>query len=350
MFSNMRSLDVQELHLFNIQTSTGGTQAVIALHNLKLGPALGGCRFIEYPSEFDAITDAMELAKGMSYKAALARVPQGGGKAVIMKPKGEFNRAEIFKCFGQAIQSMGGRYITAMDSGTTVADMDIIRSQSIYVSSTSQIGDPSPMTAKGVALGIMAAVHFKYGQGIRGLTIAIQGLGNVGMALAEYLHKAEANLIVSDVDGYKTRLAQQAYGATVVAPDDIYQQQCDVFSPCGLGGILNEITIEQLTCNIIAGSANNQLSNDKIGGELHQRGILYAPDYVINSGGLIFASSSFRNLSQSFIDHEVHRLGDTLNQIFILSKQKDLPCSVIADQMAEQILYHGAHSLILEAM
>lgn len=346
MFSNMRSHGVQEMHFYN----DGELNAVIALHNLKLGPALGGCRFIEYSSEQDAITDAMRLAKGMSYKAALARVPQGGGKAVIMKPKGSFNREKIFKSFGQAIQSLEGRYITAMDSGTTLADMDIIRSQSLFVSSTSAIGDPSPTTAKGVALGLVAAVQFKFDCGISGLTVAIQGLGNVGFALAEYLFKAGAKLIVCDVNAKKTAMAEKKFNAKVVSPLEIYQQQCDVFSPCGLGGILNEQTLPKLKCKIVAGCANNQLSHDDIGRLLHENNILYAPDYVINSGGLILASSRFRNLRDAFIDHEVIRLRDTLNQIFILSKQKDKPCNEIANEMAEHILYEGGHSMILEAV
>lgn len=346
MFSDMRSHDVQQLHMFN----NGDFHAVIALHNLKLGPALGGCRFIEYNNEQDAIIDAMRLAKGMSYKAALARVPQGGGKAVIMKPNKGFDREDIFKQFGQAVQSLEGKYITAMDSGTTVDDMDVIRSQSLFVSSSSQIGDPSPTTAKGVAMGLAAAVQFKFNRKLSGLTVAVQGMGNVGFALAEYLYKAGAKLVVCDVDDNKTKMAAHAFNAKVVSPNEIYDEECDVFSPCGLGGVINEQTLERFKCNIIAGCANNQLSSEKVGVELHKRDILYAPDYVINSGGLIFASSKFRNLKQTYIDHEVMRLRDTLNQIFILSKQKDKPCNEVANEMAEHILFEGGHSMILEAV
>lgn len=346
MFSDMRSHEVQELHFFN----EGDLHAVIALHNLKLGPALGGCRFIEYESEGDAITDAMRLAKGMSYKAALARVPQGGGKAVIMKPKGSFNREQLFKDFGQAVQSLSGRYITAMDSGTTVNDMDHIRSQSLYVSSSSNIGDPSPSTAKGVALGILAACHFKLESDLKDVRVAIQGLGHVGMALADHLYKAGAQLIVSDVDKKKTQQAKDRFSAKIVSPDEIYSVDCDVFSPCGLGGAINNKTIEKLKCGIVAGCANNQLAEDRLAKELHERNILYAPDYVINSGGLIFASSRFRELKMAYVDHEIMRLKDTLNQIFVLSKNKNLPCNDIANEMAEHILYDGGHSLILEAV
>ena len=346
MFSDMCSHEVQELHFFN----QGDLHAVIALHNLKLGPALGGCRFIEYDSEGDAITDAMRLAKGMSYKAALARVPQGGGKAVIMKPKTGFNREQLFKDFGQAVQSLGGRYITAMDSGTSVNDMDSIRSQTLYVSSSSNIGDPSPSTAKGVALGILAATHFKLNSDLHDVRVAIQGLGHVGMALAEHLYKAGAKLIVSDVDSAKTKEAEHRFQAKVVSSDEIYSADCEVFSPCGLGAVINESTLPKLKCQIVAGCANNQLAQDHFAKDLHDSGILYAPDYVINSGGLIFASSRFRELKMAYVDHEIMRLKDTLNQIFVLSKNKNLPCNDIANEMAEHTLYEGGHSLILEAV
>jgi len=344
MFSMMQGQTVQELHF----CQQGPLNAVIAIHNLTLGPALGGCRFIDYENEEQAITDALRLAKGMSYKAALARVPQGGGKAVIIKPKGSFDRQQLFKQFGQFIQSLSGRYITAMDSGTQVQDMDDIRSQTPFVSSSSNIGDPSPATAQGVVLGMITAVEFQLGQDMKGLTVAIQGLGHVGMALAKQLHKEGAKLIVCDVDEQKSLWAQQAFGATVVNVDDIYSQQCEVFSPCGLGAVLNEKTISQLKCKVIAGCANNQLAQDDIGQMLHEQKVLYVPDYVINSGGLIFASGRFRGLSANQIGHEIFKLKDTLNKIFILSKNKKQASHQIANEMAEHILY-GAQAQNLNA-
>ncbi|MFT5593479.1 MAG: leucine dehydrogenase [Oceanicoccus sp.] len=348
MFSTMHTHTVQELHF----CQQGPLNAVIALHNLRLGPALGGCRFIEYTSERDAIEDAMRLARGMSYKAALARVPQGGGKAVIMKPKGSFDREALFKQFGQFIHSLDGRYITAMDSGTNVSDMDIIRSQTPFVSSSSNIGDPSPATAHGMLIGIEAAVRFLMNQSLSGITVAIQGLGHVGLTLAGHLHAAGCKLIVCDVDEKKTQLAKKQFSAKIVRVNEIYQQSCDVFSPCGLGGVLNETTISLLNCKIIAGCANNQLAHDDIAQSIHDMNILYAPDYVINSGGLVFASSSYRGLNQDQITHEVNKLKDTLNKIFVLSKQKNTPCNYIANEMAEKILY-GAEidkDWILEAV
>ncbi len=348
MFSNMHAQSVQELHF----CQQGSLNAVVAIHNLRLGPALGGCRFIEYDSDLAAIEDAMRLAKGMSYKAALARVPQGGGKSVIMKPKGQFDREALFKQFGQFIESLGGRYITAMDSGTNVSDMDILRSQTTYVSSSSNIGDPSPTTAHGMFLGIETAVRFLMNQSLKGVIVAIQGLGHVGFALAAQLHEAGCQLIVSDMDRDKTQLAERAFNAKVVPVNEIYQQHCDVFSPCGLGGVLNDQTIHKLNCKIVAGCANNQLSHDGIAQSLHDMGILYAPDYVINSGGLIFASSSYRGLSAKQIEHEVNKLKDTLDKVFVLSKQKNMSTNVIANNMAEHILYGATSSQpwIMEAV
>ncbi|MEY8204267.1 MAG: amino acid dehydrogenase [Bermanella sp.] len=345
MFSTMQDQAVQELHF----CQQGSLEAVIAIHNLTLGPAMGGCRFIDYENEAQAVTDALRLAKGMSYKAALAHVPQGGGKAVIMKPKGSFDRQQLFKQFGRFIQSLSGRYITAMDSGTQVQDMDDIRSQTTFVSSSSNIGDPSPATAQGVVLGMLTAVQFQLGQNMQGLRVAIQGLGHVGMALAKQLHKEGVKLIVCDVDAQKSQWAQQAFDAEVVPVDDIYRQECEVFSPCGLGSVLNEKTIPQLQCKVIAGSANNQLATDAMGKILHDQGILYVPDYVINSGGLIFASGRFRGLSAQQIGHEIFRLKDTLNKIFILSKNKKLASHQIANAMAEQVLYGAnAHNINAE--
>lgn len=348
MFTSMHTHTVQELHF----CQKGPLNAVVALHNLRLGPALGGCRFIEYASEFDAIEDAMRLARGMSYKAALARVPQGGGKAVIMKPKGEFDRAELFKLFGQFIQSLEGRYITAMDSGTTVSDMDMLRTQTTFVSSSSNIGDPSPSTAHGMLIGIETAVRFAMKQSLRGITVAIQGLGHVGLTLARHLHEAGCQLIVCDVDEKKTQLAQSQFSAKVVGVNEIYQQTCDVFSPCGLGGVLNETTISLLNCKIIAGCANNQLAHDDLAERIHEMGILYAPDYVINSGGLVFASSSYRGMNTHQILTEVNKLKDTLDKIFVLSKSKNVACNFIANEMAEKILYGAepAKDWMLEAI
>ncbi len=346
MFSEMHNHTVHELHLCH----NDQLNAVISIHNLRLGPALGGCRFIEYVDENAAIKDAMLLAKGMSYKAALAHVPQGGGKVVVMKPKGEFDRQKLFRQLGQFIHGLSGRFITAMDSGATVQDMDSIRTQTPYVASSANIGDPSPATAQGVVLGIISALHFKNQHSLKGVRVAIQGLGHVGFALAEYLYLAGAKLTVCDIDAKKSKMAERAFNAKVVALEDIYKQECDIFSPCGLGGILNEKNIEALNCSIVAGCANNQLASDDMGQLLHDSNILYAPDYVINSGGLIFASARYNGLKQEHIDHQIFKLKDTLDKIFILSKTKKVACHAIANEMAEHILYGPEHDSMMEAI
>lgn len=346
MFSAMHNNAVQELHF----CQQDQLNAVIAIHNLRLGPALGGCRFIEYSDESAAINDAILLAKGMSYKAALARVPQGGGKVVVMKPKGEFDRQQLFRQLGQFIHGLSGRFVTAMDSGTTVQDMDDMRTQTPFVASSANIGDPSPATAQGLVLGILSALHFKHHHSLKGVRVAIQGLGHVGFALAEQLYFAGAKLIVCDLDAKKTKMAEHAFSAKVVALEDIYKQECEVFCPCGLGGILNEKNIESLKCNIVAGCANNQLASDEMGQLLHDSNILYAPDYVINSGGLIFASARYRGLKQEQIDHQIFKLKDTLNKIFVLSKTKKIACHTIANEMAEHILYGPAQEYLMEAI
>jgi len=302
-------------------------------------------RHCVHQNESQAIDDAIRLAKGMSYKAALAGVPQGGGKSVIMLPEGDFDRKELFSLFGKFVDSLNGRYITAMDSGTNVSDMDIIRRQTPFVASSSNIGDPSPTTSKGIILGLNEAVEQAFNQSVKGLTVAIQGLGHVGMVLAESLHQQGAKLIVCDVDEQKVDYAVKHFNAKAVSVNEIYSQQCDVFSPCGLGLSINDNTIKQLKCKVIAGCANNQLAHDSLGQQLHDMGILYTPDYVINSGGLIYASSSFRGLSQDKIDHKVSSLKDTLNKIFILSKQKDIPTQIIADEMAEHVLYGNDNNM-----
>jgi leucine dehydrogenase len=316
-------------------------RAIIAIHNTRAGPALGGCRFIRYPSDDAAVADAIKLARGMSYKAALAGVPQGGGKAVILEPTTSYDRVALYRAFGQFVHELGGRYITAVDSGTQLTDMDVVAQVTPYVSGTGSDGlDPSPMTAAGVYAGIVAAVKFKLKRdSLTGLRVAIQGVGNVGYALAALLHKAGARLIVSDVNPDRVQRCVDEFGAEAVTTDAIYDTDCDVFAPCGLGGAVNPQTIPRLRCRIIAGSANNQLSDDQQGEELHRLGILYAPDYVINAGGLITVSLGFQKVSESVIWQRTHALGDTLTRLFERSAADGCPPEEIANRMAEEILY-----------
>lgn len=327
-----------DLH-FKVDPVTG-MKAMVAIHSTKLGPALGGCRFIQYPSTSYAIYDAMRLARGMSYKAALVNLPLGGGKAVIIEPTQTYDRTSYLHQFGQFVNELNGRYITALDSGTELADMDIIAEHTPYVASlSSDNGNPSPYTAKGVVCGIRAAVAFKLGKEyLEGLHVAIQGLGHVGYEVARILHGLGAKLSVSDVNPQRVEKAFKAFDATPVASECIHKVPCDVFSPCALGAIINDATINELQTSIIAGAANNQLAHAYHGEQLHQKGILYATDYVINAGGLILAASKYLRTPAAQVDKQIDGIGSSLLQIFTRSAEENLPTSQIADTMAQEKL------------
>ncbi|KTD49563.1 Glu/Leu/Phe/Val dehydrogenase [Legionella rubrilucens] len=324
---------------FKVDTKTG-MKAIIAIHSTKLGPALGGCRFIEYPSTENAINDAMRLARGMSYKAASVNLPLGGGKAVVIKPHGPYDHEAYFHAFGEFVNDLGGRYITALDSGTQLSDMDIIAEHTPYVASlASHNGDPSPSTAKGVFKGIEAAVQFKLGKdNLTGLHVAIQGLGHVGYLLARHLHEAGARLTVADVNRDAVERAVKEFGATAIATDTIHKVPCDVFSPCALGAIINDMTINQLQTTIVAGAANNQLAHTYHGKLLHDKGIVYAADYVINAGGLVFAASKYLNTPEEQVVRQINSIGTSLMEIFVRSQKENRPASEIADTLAQEKL------------
>ena len=317
-----------------------GLQAIVAIHSTKLGPALGGCRFIEYPNPFAALYDAMRLARGMSHKAAVVGLPLGGGKGVIIKPKGNFDRKKYFEAFGEFVNSLGGRYITAVDSGTTLDDMDNIHTKTNYIASLSkENAEPSSYTSTGVLKGLQAAVFNKLGKSsVKDLHIAIQGIGKVGYGLAEALHKLGAKLTVSDINQEACNRAERELGASVVENKHIHKIDCDVFSPCALGGIINDSTINELNTKIIAGAANNQLARAYHGHLLHEKGILYAPDYVINAGGLIFASSYYFKNESSIVAQQIENIYTSMLTIFERANSENTPCSVIADTIAEERL------------
>ena len=275
-----------DLH-FKVDRETG-MKAIVAIHSTKLGPALGGCRFIEYPDTKTALFDAMRLARGMSYKAASVNLPLGGGKAVVIQPSKPYDRVAYMHRFGEFVNELGGRYITALDSGTQLSDMDIIAQHTPYVASlSSHNGDPSPYTAKGVVSGIQAAVHFKLGKNnLNGLHIAIQGLGHVGYLIAKQLHALGVRLTVADIAPALVDRAVKELGATVVPTETIHKVPCDVFTPCALGAILNDISINQLQTTIIAGAANNQLAHTYHGQLLHTKGILYRWHWHVTSADI----------------------------------------------------------------
>lgn len=327
-----------DLH-FKVDPATG-MKAIVAIHSTKLGPALGGCRFIEYPDTASAINDAMRLARGMSYKAASVNLPLGGGKSVIIKPSGSFDREAYFHAFGKFVNELNGRYITALDSGTHLSDMDIISEHAPYVASLSkQNGDPSPYTASGIFKGIQASVDFGLKKdNLRGLHIAIQGLGHVGYLLAQQLHEAGARLTVADINEANVQRAVNEFGARAISTSEIHKIPCDVFSPCALGAVMNDTTIMQLQCKIVAGAANNQLAHRQHGLKLHERGVLYAPDYVINAGGLIFAASQYLETCDEEVNHQINGIGQALREIYVLSQKLNQPTSDIADKLAQEKL------------
>ncbi|ERI53669.1 amino acid dehydrogenase [Pseudomonas sp. EGD-AK9] len=338
MFSMMEAARLEALHL--AQDPATGLKAVIAIHNTRLGPALGGCRYLAYPDEQSAIRDAIRLAQGMSYKAALAGIAHGGGKAVIIRPPHVANRAALFEAFGRVIETLNGRYITAMDSGTSSVDMDCIAQHTRHATSTTSEGDPSPHTALGVFAGIRATAQARLGSDdLEGLRIAIQGLGNVGFALAEELHAAGAELLVSDLDPGRVQLAVEQLGAHPVASEALLTTPCDILAPCGLGGVLNGQTVGQLRCAAVAGAANNQLANPEIADELEARGILYAPDYVLNAGGLIYVALRHRGEELAAITAHLAQISLRLTEIYAHAQADKRSPARVADSLAERLLY-----------
>ena len=317
-----------------------GMRSIIAIHNTKLGPALGGCRFIEYSNAYSALYDVMRLARGMSYKSAIADLPLGGGKSVILKPKDSFDRKAYFTKFGKFVNDLNGQYITALDSGTELPDMDIVAEQTSYVASSSaHHGNPSFATSRGILRGIEASVAYKLGKNsLSGVHVAIQGLGHVGYLLCSYLHERGAKITVADVDQTRVQKAVDDFGAIPVSIDDIHKVPCDVFSPCALGAIINDKTIPELQTGIIAGAANNQLAHTYHGRVLHDMNILYAPDYVINAGGVIFACGRYFHTNDEIVHQQVDNISESLTKIFTRSEKENVPTSEIVDVIAQEIL------------
>lgn len=338
MFEYIEQSGLAELHMKSDPKT--GLRALVAIHNTQLGPAFGGCRFVPYDNTESAITDVIRLARGMSYKNALAGIPFGGGKSVIMRPKSISDRQALFASFGEFMQDLGGRYITAMDSGTETEDMDSIGAKTDYVSGrTGQEGDPSPYTSFGVVSGIKASVSAKFNQDdFHGMHVAVQGLGHVGARVAKQLHELGAQLTVTDINQEKVKEAVEIYNAKSVAPDDIYSVDCDVFAPCGLGAIINDETIPQLKCKVVAGGANNQLAKAEHGLVLLDKDILYAPDYIINAGGVIYAALSYSNNKDIDIKSKVAEIETTLKEVYKRSQEASKSPSEVADGMAEAIL------------
>lgn len=316
----------------------GDYHGLIAIHSTALGPAVGGTRLWRYDSDEAAVKDLLRLARGMTYKNALAGIPFGGGKSIILRPDSVIDREKIFRAHGRFVESFGGRYITAEDVGTSPDDMAIVRRETSYAAGLHGLsGDPSPFTARGVFRALQAAAKHRWGADvITGRTVALQGCGNVGYHLASNLHQAGARLIVSDVDSLRTDRLVEEFGATAVAPDEIYRQQADVFAPCALGGVINDDTIPQLRVEIIAGGANNQLLEDRHGDELHKLGVLYAPDYAANAGGMINGCRELLGWEPSQSAAKVDEIYHTVLDIFRTAEAEGLPTYKAADRLAEK--------------
>lgn len=339
IFTHLEKYDYEQLVF--CQDKNSRLKAIIALHDTTLGPALGGTRMWTYNSEEDAIIDALRLAKGMTYKNAAAGLNLGGGKTVIIgDPKTDKN-PEMFRAFGRYIQGLNGRYITAEDVGTTEQDMDLIHLETDYVTGTTSYvgasGNPSPVTAYGVYKGIKASAKEAFGnESLAGKKVALQGVGNVAYALCEYLHQEGAELIVTDINKNTVKRAVDAFGAKAVDPDDIYDVDCDIYAPCALGATINDQTIPKLKAKVIAGSANNQLQTTKHGDMIHEKGIVYAPDYVINAGGVINVADELVGYNSERAMKKVETIYDNLERVFEISRRDNIPTYVAADRMAEE--------------
>lgn len=321
-------------------TEDNGYHGLIAIHSTRLGPAIGGTRFWHYRNEEEAIDDVLRLARGMTYKNALAGIPFGGGKSIIIRNDQPLAREEIFRTHGRFVDTFAGRYITAEDVGTSPADMEHVRKTTQHVAGLmSGSGDPSPVTARGVFRAIQAAAKYRWGSdSLAGRTVALQGCGNVGYHLASYLHDAEAHLIVSDIDAQKVDRVVKDFAASAVAPDEIFDADADVFAPCGLGGVINDQTIERLKVEIVAGAANNQLLEPRHGDALAAREILYAPDYAANAGGVINGCRDLLGWELAQAAAKVDLIYETLLNIFQLSASQGITTYKAADQLAEQRL------------
>lgn len=339
IFEYMEKYGYEQLVLCHDKTS--GLKAIIAIHDTTLGPALGGTRMWNYENEEDAILDVLRLSRGMTYKAAAAGLNLGGGKAVIIGDSKKDKSEELWRAFGRFVQSLNGRYITAEDVGTTVQDMDFVNLETSYVTGVSAAsgssGDPSPKTAYGVYRGLLATANEIWGSDdITGKVVTVQGVGHVGYYLCKHLHEAGAKLVICDIDQDSIDKVVQEFGAEVVEPDAIYDVQCDIFAPCALGAVINDNTINRLKCKAIAGAANNVLAEDRHGDELHKMGIVYAPDYVINAGGLMNVADELKGYNEERALEKVKTIYDNIAKVIEISKRDGIPTYKAADRMAEE--------------
>ena len=323
-----------------------GLKAIIAIHNTNLGPSLGGCRMWPYLNSSEALTDVLRLSKGMTYKAAMANLQQGGGKAVIIGDPRKDKSEAFMQSMGRFVESLSGQYITAEDSGITVDDLKAVATQTSHVAGTSAqynalgetpTGNPAPSTAYGVFVGLKQTVKHVLGSDLQGVKVAIQGMGHVGYRLAKQLHAEGAELYVADIFPEGLARARQELGATVVAPEEILTLPVDVLAPCAMGSSINDESVPDIRAKIIAGAANNQLAREELGTVLHKKGICYAPDYVINAGGIIdiYHQKQADSSDQAMREH-LAKIGDTLIEVYERAEAENAPTNLVANRIAEE--------------
>jgi leucine dehydrogenase len=327
-----------------------GLDGVIVLHSTRLGPAAGGCRFWHYPDAPSAVRDAMRLAEGMAYKHALADLPLGGGKAVLRVPSQPFERGKLFAAFGRAVARLGGSYVTAEDVGTTVADMQAAAENCHHVAGLEPAagrpgGDPSPWTALGVFLSMREAARRKFGADLHGMTVAVQGLGNVGAHLCGLLHGAGAKLVVAEPRSEVAAAVACRYGATIVGLDAIVAAPCEIFAPCALGAVIDAESAVRLRARVVCGAANNVLATDEDGDRLADLGVLYAPDYVVNAGGIINVAAEYLGWSREEADKRVRQTDRRLAAVLDHADRFGLAPHRAADALARRRLAGGADLL-----
>lgn len=332
-------------HVAFFQDKASGLKAIIAVHNSNLGNALGGCRMWPYMNDEEALRDVLRLSKGMTYKAAMAGLKQGGGKAVILGNPRTDKTSEKMLAMGQFVESLSGKYISAEDSGLTVADLKLMSTQTkhvagiqakYHINSEPADGNPAPSTSYGVFVGLKTSVKYALNVDLKGIKVAIQGLGHVGMRLAKHLHEQGAILFVTDIHADNIEIAVSAFSATPVSPDEVYDLDVDVFAPCAMGAILDEKSISRLKAKVVAGAANNQLAKEQFGQLLADKGILYAPDYVINAGGIIDIYHQSIDSSDTDLRAHIEKISDTLIEIYQRAKLEGIATNVVANQIAEE--------------
>jgi leucine dehydrogenase len=338
IFDAMRSYGHEQLLLSHDPSC--GYYGIIAIHDTTLGPALGGTRFWQYRDTDEAITDALRLARGMTYKSAVAGINLGGGKSVIIGDNRRQDREALFRAHGRFVETLNGRYITAEDIGTTPADMEYIKLETDHVAGLLGLsGDPSPVTAYGVYVGMKAAAKTCWGgDSLEGRTVAVQGVGNVAYHLCRHLHDEGVRLLVTDIRAEKVQRVVDEMGAMPVAADAIYDQQADIYAPCALGATINDETIPRLKAKVVAGAANNILAEDRHGDELIARGIVFAVDYIANSGGTIFDTDRYRKggFQPERAMANVRRVGDRMREVFAIADRDGIAYHRAADRLAEQ--------------